>query len=837
MRNAPRTLQTTIMAMLVLLTSLLTLPRLEAANPPEELWVPPQTFQAVPPASAQKPSPNLRSDNLRRKNQKQVKLDRLSDEQLKLKSAQTDRGRTKAGFTRNIPDFQTKEQTQSGLNWEVAPDGGQVSLVSFSSPSALALRLGLKIYNLPNEAELRFFSNQSSQGDVITGEEVMASVRKNLEAGDPEDQARIYWSPVENGETIGVEIYLPPGTYPEGVDISIPEITHIFLSPGAGFDPYAVPTINSNDASIKASGACNVDVRCQWPTWQTQSNAVGQMTFNDGGSYYICTGTLLNDTASSGTPYFLSADHCISTQTVASSLQTRWFYYSTACNSGTVNPNNRTISGGADLLYHSNVTDTSFMRLRNAPPTGTTYSGWTTSKQLTNTFSTGLHNPNGDLQKFSTGQISNYWNCTPPTNGSFSCTSNADGNFANITWSSGTTEGGSSGSGIFINSSQYLFGQLYGGNSSCTNLYGSNYYGRFDKAYTNGNLGQWLANTFPLSVSKLGTGTGTVTSNPGGINCGSTCSANFSSGSNVILTATASSGSILAGWSGCNSSSGNTCIVTMSAAKSVTATFNIETFPLTVTKSGLGTITSSPAGINCGATCSTSFNSGQSVTLTATPAANYYFSGWSDSSCSGNPTCTFTMNAAKTINATFVELPANSSVLSITTSGMGTVQSSPPGINNCSGTCNAAFTNGNQVTLTAAPVIGYYFAGWTGACSGQGTCTLTIDGNKSAAASFLQIPANQQLLTVALSGSGSVTTSPGGFNCSTVCSFPFTTGTAVSLIPTANAGQTFTGWSGDWCSGRGGCLVTMSGPRSVGAAFKNTYSLIMPAINLLLLGD
>lgn len=348
-----------------------------------------------------------------------------------------------------------------------------------------------------------------------------------------------------------------------------------------------------------------------------------------------------------------------------------------------------------------------------------------------------------------------------------------------------------------------------------------------------------ITSSYSLNVSKTGSGSGSITSNPAGINCGTSCSANFSSGSNVALTPAAVSGSIFAGWSGCNSVSGMTCNVTMNATKSVTATFNIQTttYPLTITKSGSGTVTSNPTGINCGETCSTSFNSGQSVTLTASPAANYYFSGWSDGSCSGNPTCTFTMNAAKTINATFVELPANSSVLSITTSGMGTVQSSSPGINNCSGTCNAAFANGTPVTLTAAPVTGYYFTGWSGACSGQGTCTLTLNSNQTTIASFAQIPANQQLLTVSVTGAGSVATNPGGLNCSTTCSYPFPNNTAVSLMATPAKGNTFMGWTGEGCTGRGGCLITMNSPKSVTATFKNTYTLVMPAINLLLLGD
>ncbi|MEM7824972.1 MAG: endo alpha-1,4 polygalactosaminidase [Candidatus Aenigmatarchaeota archaeon] len=76
------------------------------------------------------------------------------------------------------------------------------------------------------------------------------------------------------------------------------------------------------------------------------------------------------------------------------------------------------------------------------------------------------------------------------------------------------------------------------------------------------------------------------------------------------------------------------------------------TYTLTVTKSGSGTITSSPAGINCGSTCSANFNSGTSVTLTAVPATNYSFSGWSGA-CTGTGSCTVTMNANKSVTATF----------------------------------------------------------------------------------------------------------------------------------------------------------------------------------------
>ncbi|HXK10020.1 MAG TPA: VCBS repeat-containing protein, partial [Vicinamibacteria bacterium] len=100
----------------------------------------------------------------------------------------------------------------------------------------------------------------------------------------------------------------------------------------------------------------------------------------------------------------------------------------------------------------------------------------------------------------------------------------------------------------------------------------------------------------------------------------------------------------------------STCTVTMSAAQSVTATFNLNpvTYTLTVTKAGTGTgtVTSSPAGISCGATCSASYNSGTAVTLTASPAAGSTFAGWSGA-CTGTSTCTVTMSSAQSVTATF----------------------------------------------------------------------------------------------------------------------------------------------------------------------------------------
>lgn len=157
---------------------------------------------------------------------------------------------------------------------------------------------------------------------------------------------------------------------------------------------------------------------------------------------------------------------------------------------------------------------------------------------------------------------------------------------------------------------------------------------------------------YALTVTKAGTGQGTVTSSPAGISCGSTCSAEFEEGKEVELKQEASAGSEFKEWTGACSGSG-TCKVTMSAAKAVDAEFNLTAkpkFTLTVTKSGTGTGT-----VTCnGTTCASSYADGAEVTLKATPASGSTFAGWSGGGCSGTGACLVTIEAAPAaVTATF----------------------------------------------------------------------------------------------------------------------------------------------------------------------------------------
>ncbi len=160
---------------------------------------------------------------------------------------------------------------------------------------------------------------------------------------------------------------------------------------------------------------------------------------------------------------------------------------------------------------------------------------------------------------------------------------------------------------------------------------------------------------------------------------------------------------------------------------------------VTTTKngSGSGSITSNPPGVNCGATCLFEYAHGTTVTLNAAADPDSVFAGWSGGGCSGTGACTVTLNADTTVSATFVAL--RTLTISRSGPGSGTVTSSPAGIA-CGATCSAQFVDGTSVTLTAAAGAGSRFTGWSGDCSGTGTCAMTMSAGHTVTASFAKVP-------------------------------------------------------------------------------------------------
>lgn len=335
-----------------------------------------------------------------------------------------------------------------------------------------------------------------------------------------------------------------------------------------------------------------------------------------------------------------------------------------------------------------------------------------------------------------------------------------------------------------------------------------------------------------IAFAPSGDGTGTVTSSPAGISCttgsGSGCGAPFDFGAMVTLTASPGIGSQFVQWSsgGCSGSSPS-CSVTMNMARTVTAELRRNRYSVSVTKNGAGSGTVTGSGVSCGATCTTMIAHGDSIMLSAAADAGSTFGGWGGvcASAGASLTCMVPITAISMVTATFT---LGTSVLTVTRNGNGRVVSSPAGID-CQtggGTCGASFTSGQTITLTPTADTGYMFTGWGGACSGSGSCAVTMGTTPiGVTANFTPI---NHTLTVTRAGPGMagglVSSSPSGISCGTGCSAAYAFNTMVTLSASSSDGSAiFTGWSGAGvpasCTGTAPCTVTMDMARAVTANF------------------
>ena len=406
------------------------------------------------------------------------------------------------GIGRTIAATSQAKSFQQLLNWSPLSTGNTAGTARFSSADAYGIRLGLLITQLPDNALVRVSGTDSATALEITGAAINQAIAANVAADGDTANARTYWLPLTVGTTADLVIELPSSVSSDGITVSVPSLIHVLES---------TPQASLKEASLKT--ACpdlNPDPVCN-ATLPPAANAVSTYDFVQNGEGYLCTGTLLADKAASNQPYFLTANHCVGSQTVASSLINYWFYRSTACNNNTTVPYSPTETsgyqityGGAALLWNrsdstSNTrnpigTDTSFLRLNAPPPVGVMFAGWTISRQpISNSVAlTGLHHPGGAVLRQSTGTISNMG--VYLSNGSLISTADTSQPMYQTSWSSGITEGGSSGSGLFLNgttANPQVVGQLWGGYSSCSAPTAPDFYGRFDLAYQNGLI-NWL---------------------------------------------------------------------------------------------------------------------------------------------------------------------------------------------------------------------------------------------------------------------------------------------------------------------------------------------------------
>jgi hypothetical protein len=370
------------------------------------------------------------------------------------------------------------------LRWTSVPQGGSVARLEVRSPDALALRLGLDVRRMDPRVELRFAGSDAPERVVAM---VSVGDAQRLAAGDG-----LYWTPSTDGEAQIIELFRPAGVPAGAAQLRSPSLSHLLANSRNDFK--ILPKIGE-------SGACNVDTACRVTQlgqhFVNAKNAVAHMQFVISGSTYLCTGTLLADTTpGTQVPYFYGANHCFSDgtvvpsamQAVANTLNTFWNYEATACSSGVSAPRTQ-LTGGATYLYSDDDTDGMLLRLNNPAPAGAYFAAWNADPVASSSNVLAIHHPRGDAKKVSSGQHI--------STGTYLTT---------VGWTNGTTEVGSSGSGLFTLSSRgyELRGGLYGGAASCANT-GSlsntanrDHYSRLDVLFP--NVRQYLA-AEPIEVN------------------------------------------------------------------------------------------------------------------------------------------------------------------------------------------------------------------------------------------------------------------------------------------------------------------------------------------------
>lgn len=255
-----------------------------------------------------------------------------------------------------------------------------------------------------------------------------------------------FWTASLSGDEVFVEIRGPRRPVFE-----VREVLH--FDRNIGF-------LSEDDADNSAAGGplnCHLDIMCYGgSTHSTARDATGQMNYISGGDGYVCSGTLLNDEDGETTmPYFLTARHCLSTQSEVNTLEVVWLYQRSGCGGSLPDYDTlpRNVGGAVVNTYSEN--DMSFFRLGGNVPAGVTLAGWTTATSIDNAH--GSHHPAGSWKRaVFLDPVGVCPGCV--------CQDGTDFDYYNM--EGGLVEGGASGSGVF-NSSGQLSGQLYGRCSDC----------------------------------------------------------------------------------------------------------------------------------------------------------------------------------------------------------------------------------------------------------------------------------------------------------------------------------------------------------------------------------
>ncbi|MBM3786411.1 MAG: trypsin-like serine protease, partial [Acidobacteria bacterium] len=371
----------------------------------------------------------------------------------------------KAGLTRASVHRGVPERFAAQGQWSRTAEGKLLFRAALRSPNARGLRLhftdfdiaGGKVWLYPadNPEDGYFSGPYTGQGPFGDGE---------------------FWSDFVEGESVIVEYESNSEALPFRIDLA----SHVFVD--------VVPAKPSDSTTDRATAlgplpraalGCHKDVLC-FPEWNERARSVGRYLFETASGGALCSGAVVKTRNNSGIPYFLTADHCVSNQTEARSVQVFWGFTSVACGGAPRNLRQLPTTLGSTYMAGGSTEqgDFTLLRLDGQLPSTVTFSGWTPDEIGVGTSVTGIHHPAGDYQRISFGTRGD----DIPSRG------RPTRNYYTIVWREGITEGGSSGSPIF-NDEGLIVGMLSAGpkppagKTECDFAPAFDFYGRFSTAY------------------------------------------------------------------------------------------------------------------------------------------------------------------------------------------------------------------------------------------------------------------------------------------------------------------------------------------------------------------
>jgi lysyl endopeptidase len=382
--------------------------------------------------------------------------------------------------------FGHKHETFFNLNnsgiWTELPNGNRIWRFKVKSKDALSINFIFEDFYLPTGAYLHIYKADKS---AYLG--AYSSINNN--------DAKILGTDLISGEEAIVELFEPHAVAGQS-SLLITNVVH----------GYRDISMHENQVmkALNSSGNCNRDVKCLTnpePIWVNESHSVAMIVVNGNGS---CTGTLVNNTAQDGRPYFLTADHCLGNPATWA-FRFKWIAPTPVCatTANTVDmPNNTQFQtlNGSTLRASNAGSDFALVEINNltlatAQAWGLYYAGWDhTGSPVSSAI--GIHHPSGDIMKYAR-----------ENNNVLQATWQGAQTWHVQNWDEGVTEPGSSGSGLW-NMQRRLIGQLYGGSAACSGTNDNNapdYYGRFDVSWNGTSASNRLRDW--LDPSGISTGT------------------------------------------------------------------------------------------------------------------------------------------------------------------------------------------------------------------------------------------------------------------------------------------------------------------------------------------